>query len=322
MPSIIITYRRTDTEFPAGRLFDHLSNHFGAENVFWDLATLTPGANWQETIKGGIDASVVVLVLIGPDWLTATDDNGMPRLADPNDQHRREVAEALRRPTRLVIPILLNNTPMPSERDLPHDLAALTKVQAYHLSNARWRQEVGELLEKVAVPMAGACPKCSKQLARFGATCPKCGLAPGTGGSQRHLSAPGVDIERLAQKLVEWYEGMNFTAQVEKLAGGGVMVQARQAGLMRNAMGLSYSLDVSLRSDGASLLVELHSGGWTGRVGAGAVGLALSFAAGIGLPLLVTTGWGAWHQTRLPDRTFAQIRRVVDRGVQQSAVYA
>ena len=41
MPRILISYRREDSAAYAGRIYDHLSQHFGAENVFMDVTTIT-----------------------------------------------------------------------------------------------------------------------------------------------------------------------------------------------------------------------------------------------------------------------------------------
>ncbi len=37
MPTIILSYRREDTEWIAGRVHDRLKDHFGEDNVFMDI---------------------------------------------------------------------------------------------------------------------------------------------------------------------------------------------------------------------------------------------------------------------------------------------
>jgi hypothetical protein len=46
LPRIFISYRRDDDPSAAGRLYDALARHFGAEQVFMDVDTLEPGVNF------------------------------------------------------------------------------------------------------------------------------------------------------------------------------------------------------------------------------------------------------------------------------------
>ena len=120
MGGIFISYRRDDSQAWAGRLYDALRRTFGPSRVFRDIDTLEAGADYAEAIEQWLAKSDVVLVVIGPRWLTATDPNGRRRLDDPDDLTRLEVAAALRRGIR-VVPVLVGGAAMPSGEELPED---------------------------------------------------------------------------------------------------------------------------------------------------------------------------------------------------------
>ncbi len=50
MLRVFLNYRREDSESIAGRIFDRLHERFGPENVFRDLDTITPGAEFARMI--------------------------------------------------------------------------------------------------------------------------------------------------------------------------------------------------------------------------------------------------------------------------------
>jgi TIR domain len=113
---IFISYRRQDTAWPAGRLYDALVEHFPAEQVFMDVDSIEPGEDFVERITAVVSSCDVLLALIGRQWLTVT-KNGQRRLDDPKDVVRLEIETALRRKIR-VIPILVDDTPIPVADEL------------------------------------------------------------------------------------------------------------------------------------------------------------------------------------------------------------
>src|SRR5262245_56562210 len=127
---IFINYRREDSAGYAGRLFDRFVGELGRDQVFRDFENIPPGENFTQAIHQGIDGSVVLLVLIGPRWLTAADADGRQRLADPCDLVRREIELGLQRKLR-VIPVLLPGANMPAAQDLPESLRPLTQYNAF-----------------------------------------------------------------------------------------------------------------------------------------------------------------------------------------------
>jgi hypothetical protein len=140
MTGVFISYRQSDSKAWALLLRDDLAEVFGAESIFLDRDALKAG-HWREQIEQGLASCKVTLLLIGRGWLQAVDAQGR-RLDDPDDVHRNEVARALQRPGITVIPVLLDDAPMPTAAELPQDIRALAEYQARRLSDMAERREV------------------------------------------------------------------------------------------------------------------------------------------------------------------------------------
>lgn len=145
-PGIFISYRRDDTRADAGRLCDRLEAHFGDEQVFMDIDDLMPGQKFVDELNRTLDGCDVLIVLMGPGWVGARDQNGSLRLMNEQDFVRREVLTALQRGIR-IIPVLIDRTPMPTVESLPPVLAPLAGYQAIEISDSRFHQDVDRLVE-------------------------------------------------------------------------------------------------------------------------------------------------------------------------------
>jgi hypothetical protein len=148
VPLIFVSYRRQDTQSATGRLCDKLQQHFDAAQVFHDIESIEPGANFAATIAQKVSASAVVLVMIGPRWLDASGSDGRRRLDDPGDIVRLEVATALRRKIP-VIPVLVEGATMPSASALPDEIGALAMHQAHEISEQRWQYDTDRLVREL-----------------------------------------------------------------------------------------------------------------------------------------------------------------------------
>ena len=163
---IFISYRRDETAYAAGWLYDRLADHYGGGQVFKDVDSIELGDDFVEVINGAVGSCDVLLALIGEDWLSITDAHGRRRLDDPHDFVRLEIEAALARNVR-VIPILVDGARMPTDEELPDSLDRLARRQALELSPARFDFDTGRLLkvldetlDKIRVAQAGQmhCP--------------------------------------------------------------------------------------------------------------------------------------------------------------------
>lgn len=147
MSGVFISYRRDDQAGFAGRLADVLVSTFGADNVFRDIEDIHPGEDFVVAIEKQLAAVDVMLVMIGPAWLTAS-RNGTRRLDDPDDFVRREIEAGLKS-GKTVLPVLVGGAAMPAEMDLPPAIVALARRQSFILSDSGWTSDVARLVDVV-----------------------------------------------------------------------------------------------------------------------------------------------------------------------------
>jgi TIR domain len=150
---IFISYRRDETAYPAGWLFDRLAQHFGSAQVFKDVDSIELGDDFVEVISRAVGSCDVLLALIGDQWLTITDLHGRRRLDDPDDFVRLEIEAALARKVR-IIPILVDGANMPRADELPTGLSGLVRRQALELSPSRFEYDTSRLLKVLDATLA------------------------------------------------------------------------------------------------------------------------------------------------------------------------
>jgi hypothetical protein len=143
---IFINYRREETAYAAGWLYDRLAGHFGGGQVFKDVDSIQPGDDFIEVITRAVGSCDVLLALIGDEWMTITDTQGRRRLDSSGDFVRLEIEAALSRKVR-VIPVLVDGARMPRADELPDSLAALVRRQALELSPARFDFDTSRLVK-------------------------------------------------------------------------------------------------------------------------------------------------------------------------------
>jgi TIR domain len=150
---IFISYRRDETAYPAGWLYDRLAQHFGAGQIFKDVDSIELGDDFVQVITRAVGSCDVLLALIGEQWLTITDAQGQRRLNDPDDFVRLEIEAALTRDVR-IIPILIDGARMPNADELPTGLASLARRQALELSPSRFEYDTSRLLKILDMTLA------------------------------------------------------------------------------------------------------------------------------------------------------------------------
>jgi len=148
--AIFISYRRSDTEGEAGRLFDDLVGRFSEQAVFMDVDAIQPGRDFRRAIEESVQACSVLLAMLGPTWLDVSDDRGGRRLDDESDYVRVEIATALRRDIP-VIPVMVRGGKMPRAEQLPDDLHELAFRNGVELTHARWKSDL-EVLVRALKP--------------------------------------------------------------------------------------------------------------------------------------------------------------------------
>ncbi len=157
---VFLSYRREDTSGYAGRLHDALTGHFGDERIFRDVDAIEPGADFVQVIEESVRSCGVLVAVIGREWLRCIGADGRRRLDDSEDFVRLEIQTALKRNIP-VIPVLVENAPMPAPGDLPASLRELSRRHALAVSDDRWDHDVSRLiarLENIVGPPAAEAP--------------------------------------------------------------------------------------------------------------------------------------------------------------------
>jgi len=120
---IFISYRRDDTQSEARVIFEQLKANYGEERVFFDHESIEIGSKFPNNIANNIKKSIVVLVIIGKEWLNLEKKNGQ------KDWVRQEIETALKNNVK-VLPVLIENARMPEKDELPESIQSITDINA------------------------------------------------------------------------------------------------------------------------------------------------------------------------------------------------
>jgi hypothetical protein len=155
---IVISYRREDSKWIAGRIFDRLVSHYGRNKVFMDIDNIPLGTDFREHLRQTLDRCDILIAVVGPNW-SGTNNTGGSRLPEEADWVRMEIATALEKKVP-VIPLLIDGTRMPKPSDLPEDLRAFAFRQAVSIDTGidfrvhmkRLTKSIDRLLARKGMP--------------------------------------------------------------------------------------------------------------------------------------------------------------------------
>lgn len=136
MPRIFISYRRDDSGYIASMLAERLEEVFGSDSVFIDVDAIPLGVDFREYLSQAVAKSDLMLALMGNEWLSVKNTQGLRRLDDPADFVRIEIEAALKRQIP-VVPVLLEQASMPLEAELPPSLQPLVFRNAAEIRSGR-----------------------------------------------------------------------------------------------------------------------------------------------------------------------------------------
>src|SRR5262249_29428278 len=145
---VFLSYRREDSPGHAGRLADALTRRFGAAAIFLDVESIEPGADFVEALTNALERCRVVLAIVGPGW-AGRRPVGTTRLRDPDHFVRLAISTALKNGLR-VVPVLVNGAVMPVGDQLPPELEAFGRCNAFALPDPTWAHGARVLVDLVA----------------------------------------------------------------------------------------------------------------------------------------------------------------------------
>ena len=148
---IFVSYRHEDAGGYVLALLPALRNRFGHDRIVKEIVDTSPS-----NVPRKLESYSMVLVVIGPDWLTVPSPSRKGRaIDDPDDYVRRAIAAALKIADLLVLPVLVGRGTMPASEELPPDLESLSLRNAFELSDVRWNGDVSRLLTTIELLMEG-----------------------------------------------------------------------------------------------------------------------------------------------------------------------
>ena len=149
MGKIFISYRRADSEYVVGRIYEELCEIYGRNNVFEDIDSIPLGVDFREEISKVVHACDILIAIIGENWSKTKDKSGKVRIQNSNDYVRVEIEEALKRNIP-VIPIITSNAELPKEEDLPDSLKKLAYHNAIYIRpDPDFKNDINRLIENI-----------------------------------------------------------------------------------------------------------------------------------------------------------------------------
>lgn len=140
---IFISYRRSDSQGMAGRIYDRLTGQFNKREFFFDVDDIPAGDDFVRVVEAAIDRSDVMLVIIGKDW-----SSKLHKQEGGEDFVLLEVKLALEKNIR-IIPVLINDSQMPEAGSLPEEIKALSKKNAVQIRHSRFEKDIQGLVAEL-----------------------------------------------------------------------------------------------------------------------------------------------------------------------------
>ena len=106
------------------------------------------GVKWPQRIQEELEASDVVVAIIGPKWLSAKDQHERRRIDQEDDWVRRELEIALGS-DRVVVPVVFDGTEMPRADALPEPIRSLADWQPLHGRTESINNDIQPLLREL-----------------------------------------------------------------------------------------------------------------------------------------------------------------------------
>lgn len=139
MGGFFICYRRSDSAYVTGRLYDRLVQKFGPQRVFKDVYSIRPGRDFDHEIRAFLAKTRAVLVVMGAQWNPA-------RLHEKDDPVRHEIEQALALGIE-IIPLFIDGVKMPPADQVPESIHRFVKRNGLPLrQDPDFDQDVQRLL--------------------------------------------------------------------------------------------------------------------------------------------------------------------------------
>lgn len=145
MGLVFVNYRKNEWTLGPAAIYRELVAHFGVDQVFQDYVSLRPGQMYPAGLRQALARANILITVIGPDWLTMTDEQGVRLLDRKEDWVRYEISVALARGIT-VVPVLTNGAKHLEAARLPEDIRQLAKAQAVEIHDRNLDKGLADLV--------------------------------------------------------------------------------------------------------------------------------------------------------------------------------
>ena len=146
---IFLSYRREDSQVWTDRIAKALKEHFGEKVVFQDVDGIPPGVDFRQHLQDHLAHCQAILVVIGPNWVSAKDAIGIQRLQKEHDWVKLEIEIGLER-NLPIIPLLVDKTAMPPQKELPGSINELAFKNSLPIrNNPDFETDMGRLINSL-----------------------------------------------------------------------------------------------------------------------------------------------------------------------------
>jgi len=145
---IFISYRRLDSATFSQWLATQLDAAYGENTTFIDTQNIRTADAWAEQIESRLNAALVLILVVGKNWLSISDEYGRRRLDLPDDWVRREIETALRTGKKIV-PLLIEGAALPAREALPPSLSPLLDIQARAVDMDAIQRGISSLVKEI-----------------------------------------------------------------------------------------------------------------------------------------------------------------------------
>lgn len=146
---IFINYRREDAQHAAGRLYDAFEGEFSREQLFIDIDHIEEGSDFADVLQRQVAQCDVLLAVIGPHWASARDPKTNARRIDNANDFVRIEIEAARDRDITIIPVLIDDTPMPPPEAFPESIRIVNRLQLARVRHEQFKEDARRIFPRV-----------------------------------------------------------------------------------------------------------------------------------------------------------------------------
>lgn len=150
MGGVFINYQRRDShDWLITQLNSRLRDFLGRGQVFLDRESIDVGKDYRKELEERVADCEVLLAVIHDGWLACR----TKRVDDPTDWVRVELEMAIRLGKK-IIPIIVDDTRMPTARQLPRSIHQVAYQQAHRVRHDSTDTDISDLVDKLELVLA------------------------------------------------------------------------------------------------------------------------------------------------------------------------